>query len=211
MAAPTNTRGAPQTWQAKAVIQQRRKDALELRLAGVDLVTIGKRLAADPRINSQGVGYPQGYGASLYERGADPPTNQTLMKLVSEDIRRAHDERRDLTSELVAEHRDSALLRLDRMIYALWEQAIHGDVAAIDRVIRIEERKAKMLGIDAAAKVEITGNVGIGGDPRERILELQRLWERRHVLGEGGEEALLAALAPVRDDVIDVDSVDAPA
>ncbi|MER5639406.1 HNH endonuclease signature motif containing protein [Kitasatospora sp. NPDC002227] len=47
----------------RAAIAQRRPDAIELQLAGVDWLTIGRKLAADPRINSDRIAYPQGYSA----------------------------------------------------------------------------------------------------------------------------------------------------
>lgn len=50
--------------------------------------------------------------------------------------------------------------RLDSMLLGLWEKARRGDVAAVDRVVRIMQRRADMLGIDAASKHEVTGKDG---------------------------------------------------
>jgi hypothetical protein len=48
------------------VIAKRRADAIDLKLAGVDWLTISRKLAADPAINSDRVAYPQGYGFDRY-------------------------------------------------------------------------------------------------------------------------------------------------
>ncbi len=49
--------------------------------------------------------------------------------------------------------------RLDGMLAALWDAAKLGDLQAIDRVLKIMERRAKLLGLDAPTKI------GHGGDP----------------------------------------------
>ena len=46
------------------------------------------------------------------------------------------------------------------MLLALWRRVQNGDERAIDRVLRIMERRAKLLGLDAAAKTEHTGKEG---------------------------------------------------
>lgn len=40
------------------------------------------------------------------------------------------------------------LQRLDALLAALWDKAIAGDLAVVDRVLRIMERRAKLLGLD---------------------------------------------------------------
>jgi hypothetical protein len=56
--------------------------------------------------------------------------------------------------EYVAEEID----RLDAMMMGLWANAMRGDVAAIDRVLRIQERRARYLGLDKQpAKTTETG------------------------------------------------------
>ncbi|MFF3465353.1 hypothetical protein [Streptomyces sp. NPDC002619] len=57
---------------ARAAIAQRRADAIDLRLAGVDWLTVGRKLAADPAINSDRIAYPQGYGIDRYKEGLRP-------------------------------------------------------------------------------------------------------------------------------------------
>ena len=60
----------------------------------------------------------------------------------------------------IAEHirGDAAVLaaeevaRLDAMMVGLWTQARTGHLGAVDRVLRIMERRARLLGLDAAPK-----------------------------------------------------------
>lgn len=74
--------------------------------------------------------------------------------------------RKDIQSviqTIVAETRDNAqhlvsmeLARLDDMQFSLWADARKGDKKAIDTVLRIMERRAKLLGLDINRNVTIT-------------------------------------------------------
>ncbi len=46
------------------------------------------------------------------------------------------------------------LERLDRLTLALWSRAQQGETEAIDRVLKLMDRRAKLLGLDAPAKSE---------------------------------------------------------
>ncbi|KWW97367.1 hypothetical protein LI90_4339 (plasmid) [Carbonactinospora thermoautotrophica] len=52
--------------------------------------------------------------------------------------------------------------RLDRLQAAIWSKAMAGDLQAVDRVLRISERRARLLGLDLPARLEHTGP---GGSP----------------------------------------------
>ncbi|MFF9784233.1 hypothetical protein YWIDRAFT_07684 [Streptomyces sp. SceaMP-e96] len=69
----------------RAAITQRRADAIDLRLAGVDWLTIGRKLAAAPAINSDGIAYPQGDGIEKYRQGLEPPSDKRLIELACKD------------------------------------------------------------------------------------------------------------------------------
>jgi hypothetical protein len=49
--------------------------------------------------------------------------------------------------------------RLDRALNAIWPMVQDGKFPAIDRLLKIEERRAKMRGTDAPEKVEHSGSV----------------------------------------------------
>lgn len=53
------------------------------------------------------------------------------------------------------EVRDLEVDRLDKLMVAVWKKALGGDLQAVDRVIRISERRARLLGLDAPQKVQV--------------------------------------------------------
>ena len=50
--------------------------------------------------------------------------------------------------------------RLDRMQVAHWAAAMRGDVPATAQVIKIMERRARLLGLDAPTATQVTGPGG---------------------------------------------------
>lgn len=58
------------------------------------------------------------------------------------------------------ELRTEELSRLDGMLQGLWPRARKGEVVAIDRVLKIGERRAKLLGLEAPVRIETTGRDG---------------------------------------------------
>lgn len=69
---------------------------------------------------------------------------------------------------------DIELRRLEDLMRTLQPRALQGDVRCIDRVLKIMERKAKFLGLDAPEKKEISGKLTLAelieesmGDERE--------------------------------------------
>jgi hypothetical protein len=63
---------------------------------------------------------------------------------------------RAIAREAAEEVRRLELDRLDRMLAAFGPRAEDGDAAAADRVLRIQERRAKLLGLDAPAESRTT-------------------------------------------------------
>ena len=66
----------------------------------------------------------------------------------------------ELTGEKAAEVRGIELQRLDTMLLGLWSKARAGDVSAIDRAVKIMQRRADMLGLDAPKRSEFAGPDG---------------------------------------------------
>lgn len=58
-------------------------------------------------------------------------------------------------------HRDLELARLDDYLIRLDSQIKDGNAQAIDRALRISERRAKLLGLDAPVKQELSGDIGM--------------------------------------------------
>jgi len=53
------------------------------------------------------------------------------------------------------------LYRLDAMLLAAWAKARAGDLKAIAQVVRIEERRAALTGLNAAEKIEHSGSINV--------------------------------------------------
>ena len=89
--------------------------------------------------------------------------------------------------EPAEELRTLELARLDAMALALWRRVQDGDEKAVDRVLRIMERRARLLGLDAAARTELSG---AGGGPLALAIVARQARERL--------EAKLEAIAAAR-------------
>lgn len=77
------------------------------------------------------------------------------------------------------------LERLRRMLLGVWDKAIQGELGPLDRVIKILERRAKMLGLDAPVKAEVSGPGGRpialehrGTDVLEKLRQMVEAKER---------------------------------
>lgn len=62
-------------------------------------------------------------------------------------------------AESVAELRDQAGHRLDQLRRAAWPAAMNGDVRAITACLRIEERYARLFGLDAPFAIDVDATV----------------------------------------------------
>ncbi len=58
--------------------------------------------------------------------------------------------------------RNLEMERLDRLQVALWPRAVQGDVKAVDAILRIMERRARLLGLDMPQRREVASP---GGEP----------------------------------------------
>lgn len=76
-------------------------------------------------------------------------TRQSAHAHVVEAMRQVAQE----TSETAADVIQLELARLDQMLTGLWAQARQGVPVAVDRVLRIMERRARLLGLDAEGPV----------------------------------------------------------
>lgn len=58
------------------------------------------------------------------------------------------------------ELRAEEVSRLDALLSSVWADARRGNHGAVDRVLRIMERRAKLLGLDAPERREVSGADG---------------------------------------------------
>ncbi len=98
-------------------------------------------------------------------------------------VEQAMTDARDQIKADAAEIKAEEISRLDGMLLGLWDFAKEGDVQAIDRVLKIMERRAKLLGLDAPVRV------GHGGDADAPPISLQEIKS----LSDADLERLIAA------------------
>ena len=85
--------------------------------------------------------------------------------------------------EAVEEVVSMELARLDALQLIAWRRAKEGDLSALDRILKIMERRAKYLGLDVKEQVSegnITNNTAIfiGGTEEEYIAQLKAAREQ---------------------------------
>lgn len=81
--------------------------------------------------------------------GSKSGAYQAVMSAIKRTLREPADEVRELEEQ-----------RLDALLLAIWPQATKGNQGAIDRALRIMERRARLLGLDKPAKLEHSGPSG---------------------------------------------------
>lgn len=113
----------------RALAQERRKKAFDLRKGGANYQQIGDALG-------------------MSRQGARKTVEAAIDKLNEE------------VSDAALHYRTLQLERLERMHFGLWTRAINGDDTAVDRIIKIMDRQAKLLGLDSPTKIAPTDPTG---------------------------------------------------
>lgn len=70
------------------------------------------------------------------------------------------------------------LERLEQLHASVWAKAVRGDLRAIDAALAVMRRKAKLLGLDAPERRELSGQVSVN-EPAELLSDDER---RRRLL-----------------------------
>lgn len=95
-------------------------------------------------------------------------TPQGASKVLYRAFGKAHSELKEMAAhEAVVDFR-----RIEKLVKVIWPKAENGDLHAIDRVVRLLERKAKLLGLDAAIKAELSGPDGAPLSPLVGVVVL---------------------------------------
>ncbi len=79
-------------------------------------------------------------------------TTQGAYKAIIRSLRRLNEKNAEDSSEL----RRLEVERLDKMLAAIWNMVIIGDQGAIDRALKISERRARLFGLDAPTRTDLT-------------------------------------------------------
>lgn len=96
---------------------------------------------------------------------------QVSKDTVGKDIRECLLDLKQTTRETAEQVRDIEVARLDEMLFGVWAKAIDGDEKAITAALKIGERRAKLLGLDAPVKQELSGP---DGKPLRTFVDLIR-------------------------------------
>ena len=149
-------------------VRQKNQSAIRLRMAGATISQIADQL-----------GYASPAGAY-----------KAIMRELSETAQ-------DM-SESTEAVRQLELKRLDQMLFPIWNQVISGDQGAISTALRIQERRASLLGLDAPKQIEARVRVDVISW-NEAIRDFITIYRKYH---SNAPEApmLLAALDEIAQD-----------
>jgi hypothetical protein len=100
--------------------------------------------------------------AGLSSRDMEGPLGVSHGTIIS-DMKAIFKELRDATLRDADKAADLQERRLDRALNAMWQAVLDGNLQAIDRFLRVEERRAKLRGLDAPEKMQLGGIPG--GEP----------------------------------------------
>jgi orotate phosphoribosyltransferase-like protein len=82
-------------------------------------------------------------------------SEQRAWQLVNRELDRLNAKRAEKASDV----QRLEIARLDAMLKGIWDKAQDGDFAAIDRVLSIMQRRAKLLGLDLADRQAATTGI----------------------------------------------------
>jgi len=119
-------------------------------------------------------------GASLRQIAKKVNCSHETVRLdLQRALRELHEEQTDKMEHL----RGLELSRLDLAWQAIANKVLEGDLAAIDRFVKLSERRAKLLGMDEPTKISLPVN-GLGDMTNE---DLQRIVAARQGTGVSGD------------------------
>ncbi len=90
---------------------------------------------------------------------------------VHSDIAAVFERTRDTADGFIERAKSISLARLDVATKGIWPSIEAGDLDAIDRLVRIESRRAKLEGLDAAQKSEVALAVSSPADAARIVRE----------------------------------------
>jgi hypothetical protein len=97
--------------------------------------------------------------AGMTQREISRQTGRSL-SWVNQQLQKALADYTKATASDVEEMRATESIRLDAALRAIWPQVLRGNQGAIDRMIRIGERRARLYGFDAPSKIAPTDPSG---------------------------------------------------
>jgi len=147
-------------------VHDRRAAAYKLRSGGFTLVDIGLYLHADPELNTNPEtpdGLIGGYGWQNLRNEKPPLRAENLAKAVHLDMKRGLEVADRYESLAREEFRMIETATLNSVQAGLWAKVQRGDARAAEVVVKVSERRSKLLGLDAPVqtetKMEVSGHI----------------------------------------------------
>ena len=107
------------------------------------------------------------------------------------------------------ELREQELDRIDRLQLALWPKAMKGDNASINTIVRLMERRARLLGLDKPIEIKQDVLVIDGGDLDEQVRRFAYLVAEARTLGyTNGEQTVLGIESTNEPDTTEIELAD---
>lgn len=100
--------------------------------------------------------------------------------------------------EPAAEIRHLESDRLDRLQVAVWTRALRGDLSAVDRVLRIMERRSRLLGLDHSDGIAERALELEAGKVRLVALAVGRMFDALELTEEQRQQGTAVLLAELR-------------
>lgn len=181
----------------RLAIQERRRQARRLRVAGLSVEAIALRLAADPTVNSSEEGFEGGYGARNYAEGKPPPTLETLRKECSEDLRIVFEKSRDSIDRDADHMFDIALERIELAVSFSSAPASRGSNQHIQRILEATDLQARMMGWHKSpVTINVDNSVHVTAESPQPVWDAEYLTKFTAAMIEcGGEPPELLAAA----------------
>lgn len=144
------------TVEQAAQIAERRTKVYELRIAGVDDVTIGRQLTSDK--------VPGGYSPKL--------SDDAIANAVRQDVSRGFKARQRRVDTVAGDLAELIEQRLERLFRAAAPQAYGGSAPHILAAVRVLDRLARLRGTDAPLQLDLTVTDEETREIREAVGEL---------------------------------------
>jgi transcriptional regulator len=109
-------------------------------------VSVAKAILVDQRARAL---HLRRGGLTFEEIGADLGCDEKRARRLCSD---AMEDAREQVATAAKELRAVEVSRLDAMLNSVWDAAMRGNLNVIDRIIKIMERRAKLLGLDVVER-----------------------------------------------------------
>ena len=120
------------------------------------LIATAERRAFVLDLRRSGANYRDIAATVIQRFGIENLPNGYDSRYAWQDVKRELDRLNKERDEGAAAVRRLELERLDRMLAAIWTQVIAGSYGAIDRALRIMERRARFMGLDMPTGIDLT-------------------------------------------------------